>query len=157
MTTSTSSSPTIEITVLVQKLYSLVAQFEQKWPDRKFTPDGHLVGSLGEVLAAERYGLELLSMTEACHDARTRGGRLVQIKTTQGKSVGLGNESQHLLVLRLLPDGAIDEVYNGPGAPAWAAAGRMQRNGHRPISLARLERLMAGVRPEERIPAVTGR
>jgi hypothetical protein len=29
-------------------------------------------------------------------------------------------------------------IYNGPGAPAWTAAGKMQRNGQRPIGLKKL-------------------
>lgn len=33
--------------------------------------------------------------------------------------------------------------YEGQGAPAWEAAGRMQRNGQRTISLSRLSRIAA--------------
>ena len=32
---------------LVRDLYKLVAKFEALFPERKFTPDGHLVGSIG--------------------------------------------------------------------------------------------------------------
>ena len=38
----------------VGKLYDLVGQLEHLFPSRSFTLDGHLVGSIGEVLAAER-------------------------------------------------------------------------------------------------------
>jgi len=44
---------------LVQTLYKIVQELEACYPGRHFTPDGHLVGSLGEVLAANRYRLRL--------------------------------------------------------------------------------------------------
>jgi hypothetical protein len=72
---------------IVQRLYELIAELEDHFPSRKFTPDGHLVGSLGEVLAGYYYELELLPASTERHDARARDGRLVQIKATQGTSV----------------------------------------------------------------------
>lgn len=137
---------------LVRRLYEIVGQLEAAFPGRKFTLDGHLVGSIGEVLAAHRYGLKLLPASAEGHDARARDGRLVQIKATQAKMVGLRSRPQHLLVLRLNRDGTAEEVYNGPGAPAWRAAGKMQKNGQRPIGVAKLRALMAGVAERDRLP-----
>lgn len=37
----------------VGAIYRAVEEFEAAYPLRKFTPDGHLVGSIGEVIAAE--------------------------------------------------------------------------------------------------------
>ncbi len=36
---------------LIRQLYRVVAQLEAEF-GRKFTPDGHLVGSIGEVIGA---------------------------------------------------------------------------------------------------------
>jgi hypothetical protein len=55
---------------IVGRLYELVAELERHFPGRKFTPDGHLVGSLGEVLAAYYYELDLLEASTPKHDAR---------------------------------------------------------------------------------------
>jgi hypothetical protein len=49
------------------------------------------------------------------------------------------------------PQGAIEEVYNGPGAAAWNAAGRMQRNGHRVIRVGKLRYLTRTVDEKDRI------
>ncbi|WP_155253486.1 DUF6998 domain-containing protein [Bradyrhizobium japonicum] len=38
----------------VTDIYRAVAELEALYPGRKFTPDGHLVGSIGEVIAAVR-------------------------------------------------------------------------------------------------------
>lgn len=144
-------NPTVEVPALVEQLYEVVAKLENMFPRRTFTLDGHLVGSIGEVLAAEKYSLTLLPMTEPTHDAAAPDGRQVQIKTTQGRSVGLRAKPDHLLVLSLDSQGAIDEVYNGPGEAPWNAAGKMQRNGQRSIGVAKLRTLMADVRQDQRV------
>jgi hypothetical protein len=44
----------------VAKIYEAVAELESQYPGRKFTPDGHMVGSIGEVFTAEALGLHTL-------------------------------------------------------------------------------------------------
>lgn len=141
---------------LVVRLYDIVNELESHFEGRSFTPDGHLVGSLGEVLAAHAYGLTLYSASVAVHDGLCPAGREVQVKATQGKSIGIRAEPEHLLVLKLDRTGGFEEVYNGPGGPAWAAAGRMQKNGQRAISTSKLARLMETVDPSERLPTTSG-
>ena len=132
---------------LVERLYAIVGELEEHFPGRKFTPDGHLVGSIGEVLAAYHYGLSLYTASAPTHDACCPNGREVQVKATQGRSVGLRYEPEHLLVLKLDRQGGFNEMYNGPGDLAWAGAGKMQTNGQRSISTSRLTALM------EKVPA----
>lgn len=140
---------------LVRRLYEVVGQLEGAFPGRKFSLDGHLVGSIGEVIAADRYGLELLANSTEGHDARCPDGRLIQVKTTQGKSVGLRSQPKHLIVLVLRRDGTVEEAYNGPGHLAWEAAGPMQKNGQRRISISTLRSLKDQVEVSERIPCTT--
>ena len=149
MTSGTKQAAIASIPALVKQLYATVAEFHSLFPERKFTPDGHLVGSIGEVIAAHRYGLTLLPASAANHDATTIDGTLVQIKATQGKSVGLRAEPQHLIVLHLAETGEATEIYNGPGGMVWTACGMMQKNGQRPIRLSKLRTLMTSVPPGE--------
>ena len=104
----------IQIRGLVGRLYDVVSELEALLPERYFTPDGHLVGSLGEVLTAHRYGLALLPASAKRHDARARSGTLVQIKATQGKRVSLGSEPDHLLVLLIIRDGRPKKYSTAP-------------------------------------------
>ena len=145
---------TDSIPKLVRELYAIVDELERLFPGRRFTPDGHLVGSVGEVLAAHRYGLTLLPASAECHDAVTKDGRRIQIKATQRRSVAIRGEPDHLIVLQLHRDGTSSEAYNGPGGPPWRNAGRMQKNGQRPISLAKLRALMDDVPGSERFPQI---
>ena len=48
-------------------------------------------------------------------------------------------------------DGTFSEEYNGPGKLAWDHCGKMQKNGQRPISLAKLRELQTRVPQSERL------
>jgi len=104
---------------LLRVIYDAVDELESMFPGRHFTPDGHLVGSLGEALAAHHYKLELLPASAQCHDG-TCDGRSVQIKATQGDRIALSSQPDFLLVLKLKRDGSFTEEYNGPGKPVWS-------------------------------------
>lgn len=143
-----------EAAVLIRQIYKIVDRLEALFPGRHFTPDGHMVGSIGEVLAAARYGLELLPASAYLHDARAADGKLVQVKATQSNRIAFrGAEGpQHLIVMSLNPDGTATEEYNGPGDVPWASAGALQDNGQRPLSLSRLRSLMADTDTALRLP-----
>ena len=140
-----------QIPALIRSLYETVAELQKLFPDRPFTPDGHLVGSIGEVIAAHNYNLWLLPPSTEGYDALTADGRRVEIKITQGTGVALRNRPDYLLVLKLRADGTAEEVYNGPGGEPWAQSCRMQKNGQRPISLSKLKGLMKTVCEENKI------
>jgi hypothetical protein len=147
-----------KVPILVRRLYEITSELGALF-GRRFTPDGHLVGSLGEVLAAYNYGIDLYVASTECHDGKCRAtGRQVQVKATQGDSVALGtNEvAEVLLVLRLDPalPRLFEEVYNGPGGRVWDVAGKPQKTGQRPIRLSSLRRLMTDVPEGDRIKPV---
>lgn len=143
-----------KIPSLVKELYAIVYKLEQEYEGRKFTLDGHLVGSIGEVLVSYFYDLELLPSSTEKHDAKAKDGSLVQIKATQGNSVGLRSEPDNLIVIKILKDRSFIEVFNGPGHLAWQNAGNMQKNGQRAISVSKLKKLMNDVANSSRTPKV---
>lgn len=138
----------------IKALYDISRDLESLFPGRHYTPDGHMIGSVGEALAASHYGLELFPTGTETHDARARDGRLVQIKTTQVNCVSLSSEPEFLLVLKIHPDGAFSEIYNGPGALVWAHCGKMQKNGQRKISLNKLRGLQEKITAYERLDCI---
>ena len=136
----------------IKEIYEISAELERLFPGRHYTPDGHMIGSIGEALAASYYGLELFPASEETHDAKAPDGRLVQIKATQINRISLSSEPRWLLVLRIHRDGTFSEEYNGPGKLAWEHCGKMQKNGQRPISLAKLRILQVEVPDSVRLP-----
>ena len=76
----------------------------------------------------------------------------------EGKRIslrGMEPEADHLLVLRINSDGSASEVFNGPAAPVWAAAGRMQSNGQRVVSVSRLMAMQPKVSADQRLQKVS--
>ena len=136
----------------IKALYEISHDLEELFPGRHYTPDGHMIGSIGEALAASYYNLELFPASEKTHDAKAPDGRLVQIKATQINRVALSSEPEWLLVLKIHEDGTFSEEYNGPGKLAWDHCGELQKNGQRPISLAKLRKLQAEVPDSVRLP-----
>jgi hypothetical protein len=139
---------------LVQQLYATVQELEAMFPGRHFTPDGHMVGSLGECLVADAYGLKLLPASNKGYDAVTSFGQQVEIKATQSGSVAFRGEPQHTIIIKILPDGTFEEIYNGPGALVWGHfKGKvLPSNGQFQISLTQLRKLNKSVAPADRVP-----
>ena len=144
-----------EFPKVIRSIYDAVDALERMFPGRHFTPDGHMVGSLGEALAAYHYGIELFGASAHRHDG-TCMGRKIQVKATQGERIALSSEPEHLLVLRLSRDGGFIEEYNGPGAPVWDVVSHKPRpkNGQYQVSLVTLRKLMSAVASSNRLPRV---
>ena len=130
----------------VARIYEATAALEARYPQRKFAPDGHLVGSIGEVIAAEALGLTLHPMSRPGHDAYDANGD-VQIKMTAGTRVAMYATCDRLVVLRIVSPKEAEIVYDGPGQSVWEKAGKMWKNGQRVVSLSRLRAIAAKDHP----------
>ena len=135
-------------------LYEIVKELETMFPGRHFTPDGHMVGSLGECLVADAYGLELMPASTEGFDAVSKLGKCVEIKATQAKSVAFRSCPEHTIVIKIHPDGKFSECYNGPGSIVWNTFQGRKRpsNGQFQISVTRLIALNTEVADEDRVP-----
>ncbi len=105
-----------ELLEITEKLRNLkIAQ------ERKFTLDGNLVGDIGEVLAAEKYGIKLHPPGNNIHDGiEIKSGKEVQIKSSFGCQSYFPTNKDHipdyLLAIKIKNNGKIVELYNGPGS-----------------------------------------
>ena len=132
---------------LIRELFRITGELTEMTA-RPFTPDGHLVGSLGEVIAASAYGLDLEPpSTKAC-DAKDKNGRSVEIKATFSDRVAFRRhdvdcEPAHCIVLQLQSDAGFEEIYNGPMRAILERLSLRQlpRNGQIQISLHQLRML----------------
>ncbi len=139
------------MTQLLEELYAASAKLEDIFPGRKFTLDGHLVGSIGEVIAAYMFDLKLAPASNQGHDAVAPDGRQVEVKLTQRTSVAMRHEPKHLVALHRPKGGPVRVIFNGPGKAAWDAAGKMQKNGQRSIGIARLTLLNKTIDESQRL------
>jgi hypothetical protein len=122
-------------TDLLAQIYSAVAELETMFPGRHFTPDGHMVGSIGEAIAAYHYGIDLHRPGHKVFDGRKNGKQI------------------QLLVLKLEQNGDFKEIYNGNADRVWKSLA------HRPvtdageihITLNKLKALQREVQDQEKI------
>ena len=125
----------------VAKIYEAVEELKAEFPGRPFTPDGHLVGSIGEVMAREVFKFELYPPSNKGHDAKCKSRGDVEVKITAGKSVSFYGDCNHLIVLKIVSPEEGEVVYDGPGAPVMKIAGKPQKNGQRRASLRKIMNL----------------
>jgi hypothetical protein len=105
-----------DVPKLIAQLYQTVQGLNKLYPARPFTPDGHLVGSIGEVVAADTYDLRLEKCSNPGFDAKTQEGQTVEITLTGGASVSLSSDCtppDFLIVLKLNRNTGFNEIYNG--------------------------------------------
>jgi hypothetical protein len=141
---------------LVKELYSTVNRLEKMFPGRHFTPDGHMVGSIGECLVADAYGLELMTASNKGFDALSPCGKQVEIKATQSKSAAFRSEPEHVIVIQIAPDGSFTEIFNGPGSVVWKQfdGKPLPSNGQYQISINRLKKLNKAIASDQKVHRV---
>lgn len=142
-----------KISERIKDLLSIVCELEKEFPDRKFTLDGHLIGSIGEVLASHYYGIDLFPSSYPLYDGIV-DKKKVQIKITQGNSVDITGEPDYLIVLFLKKsEGKVYEVYNGTGKRALANSKKTE-SGCYNCSLKRLYNCNLETESDEKIVAI---
>ncbi len=139
----------------IKDLLYIVKNLETTFEGRRFTLDGHLIGSIGEIMAAYYYGIQLYPPSTPVHDGIAPDGKKVQIKITQQNKIAMKEEPDYLIVLHLnRTNSEITEAYNGPGKKPWESAYKNNRNNDRYIPLNKLLHLNTFINPEEQIPPV---
>jgi hypothetical protein len=101
------------------------------------------------------YGLEPLATGSKAHDCSIND-LLVQVKTTQRDSIQIGEPCDHLIALKLMPDGGSEEFFNGPGGFVWDLVKNkpMPKNGLYAVRLNKLRELMNLVPTERRVARI---
>lgn len=140
----------------VQNLYAIVDELERMFPGRPFTPDGHMVGSLGECLVADAYDLELMPPSNEGYDAVSKDGTKIEIKATQARSVAFRSYPEHTIIIRIKRDGTFEECFNGPGELIWRQFDGRSRpsNGQYQIAINKVKTLNESVSSSQRVPRV---
>lgn len=127
---------------LVRDIFAACQELSRR-TGRSITPDGHLVGSLGEIYAAQQLNLTLHKASNEGFDATDAAGQKVEIKTTTGRRISLaatGTAAERLVVVQLeRATGTPVIVYDGDAQSAWDRAGAPQKNGQRSLSLTTLK------------------
>lgn len=150
----------------IKQLLEITQKLEAKYIhlNKQFSLDGKLVGDIGEVLAAEKYGLKLLDENAPIHDAEEIAtGRMVQIKSSfKGNCYfPCGNERipEYFLSINIHETGEIEEIFNGPGqfiVDQYILKGNLKpyRNSYYTLAKGRLKELNELVPEEDKVKIV---
>ncbi|MBA7644682.1 hypothetical protein ES703_52427 [subsurface metagenome] len=147
----------MEITIsdAVKQLLQIVKQLQSKYPKKKFTLDGRLVGDIGEVLVEDAYDVKLHEGLQKHHDGITPDGKQVQIKATMQNwlTFPVDHIPDYYLGIKIKPDGTFREIFNGPGRVAREAVKdrKPTKTNLHTVSISILERLNEKVHEKDRI------
>jgi len=145
-----------EVPALIGDLMRVTARLNTLFEGRPFTPDGHLVGSIGEVVAEYIYEVKLQPSSTPQIDAHTKDGRSVQIKLTGAKGTSFGfrwsselrNQPADLVIALKLTESGFAEIYNGPFPIKLLESRRDTSNGQISVALSKLAELNPSVLPQ---------
>ena len=144
-----------KVSELIQRLFDIAVELEKELPGRGFLPAGQQLGNLGEVLIADRFGLQLTPPMTKKIDAYAHDGTRVQLKAVTDKYAGV-NVSGHrpdgdiiMIVALIHRDGSFEIIFNGPECLAWdISQAKAKSTGRKFVSKGPLLRLAKEI-PEE--------
>ncbi|MFH1340384.1 MAG: hypothetical protein ABIL01_04085 [Pseudomonadota bacterium] len=123
------SGDRVKLPKSVAKIYEAVAELSAEYPGRPFTPDGHLIGSIGGVVARETFGFELHEPSNKHHDARCSLRGDAEVKITAGNTISMRGPCNHLIVLKVVSPRYVEIIFDGSGIGLWEDAGKTASNG----------------------------
>lgn len=114
-----------DIVASLNKQYNELSDENEAHHKPKFTLDGKLVGDIGEVLAANAYGLKLFRANKHRYDGCVleNENKKVQIKSTIQGHIYFPRDREktpdYFLAILINNDGTFEELYNGTGEFIW--------------------------------------
>ena len=147
------------LTAAIQKMFEAQRDLCGAFPKRPFTPDGRMIGDIGEAIAEIDYQVTVDPKSRKDWDGKREGVcegcREVQIKATQKDSVDLKEppDSGCLLVFKILRDGSWECCYNGDIGRVWKSLGenKASKSGEKSINVDALKKLNQAVEGCDRI------
>ena len=105
----------------VRDLIEISKKLGAKYPPKKFTLDGRIVGDIGETIVSKHYKITLFQKVVKHIDGYVEGTspvKNVQIKATMQSKGSINYPSFHhpqmLLAIKIKEDGSFTELFNGP-------------------------------------------
>ncbi|MBW4057143.1 MAG: hypothetical protein HIU83_17490 [Proteobacteria bacterium] len=105
----------------IATIYSAANELGRDYGISTCTPDGHLLGAIGQIAAKIAFGLEFGSSKTEHNATITKGAKKVhvQVRSTGRGTIALREEPEYLISLNISNNGEIGLLYNGPGKHVW--------------------------------------
>jgi len=144
----------------IRKMFEAQRQLREAFPKRLFTPDGRMIGDIGEATAEIAYQVTVDPTSRPHWDGKREdiceGCLDVQIRATQKDDTYMKEppDDGRLLVFKIFSDGSWECCYNGDARKVWRSldAKKATKNGEKFISLDALRKLNQDVQNCQRVP-----
>jgi hypothetical protein len=139
----------------IGEIYQIADELGKAFNIDTCTPDGHLLGAIGQIAAKIAFGLEFGSQKEEHNCTWSDGLRKVnvQVRCSGRGSIALRQQPEHLIALEILETGRIRLLFNGPGESVWRRI-RHQKNAQKYVSSTALLDLQKQVHAKNQIQIV---
>ena len=143
----------------IRKMFEAQRELQTAFPKRLFTPDGRMIGDIGEAIAEMAYRVTVDAKSRKDWDGKREetcdGCPEVQVRATQGDETYIKKppEDGRLLVFKIFRDGTWECCYNGGARSVWNSQATRKANerGEKFIKLQALKVLNQTVADAERI------
>ena len=139
----------------IAEIYTIASELGDAFGIDTCTPDGHLLGAIGQIAAKIAFGLEFGSEEEEHNCSWSDGVRKinVQVRCSGRGNIALRREPEHLIALEIAPNGSIRLLFNGPGKLVWERIDH-QKSAQKYASANLLRRVQTEVAQRDQLPII---
>jgi len=105
----------------IASIYGIANELGREFNISKCTPDGHLLGAIGQIAAKIAFGLNFGSNKKEHNCTWSDQDRIIniQVRCTGRGSIALREEPEYLIAIEIFESGKLSLLYNGPGKFLW--------------------------------------
>ena len=105
----------------IASIYEIANELGREFNISKCTPDGHLLGAIGQIAAKIAFGLQFGSNEKEHNCTWSDKGKIlnIQVRSTGRGSVAIRKEPEYLIAIEITETGRLYLLYNGPGKFVW--------------------------------------
>ena len=105
----------------IASIYEIANELGREFNIAKCTPDGHLLGAIGQIAAKIAFGLQFGSGEKEHNCTWSDNGKTldIQVRSTGRGSVAIRKEPEYLIAIEIAETGRLYLLYNGPGKFVW--------------------------------------
>ncbi len=130
------------VRAIIKEIFELQNELRRIAPNFNWGGLGNLLGDYGEYMSLKSYDLTPAPTGTKDHDALTKDGLTVQIKTNRWASqIGFRGVSDLLLVMHVTDEAEINELYYGSAKAVLKEARYSERDNKHMIAISKLKQL----------------
>jgi hypothetical protein len=139
----------------IAAIYEIAYELGNVFEIDKCTPDGHLLGTIGQIAAKIGFRLKFGSEEEGNNCTWSDGAKKINVQVVcSGRgNIALRRKPEHLIALEIASNGSIRLLFNGPGKLVWERI-QHQRSAQKYASANLLRMAQTEVTQSEQLPVI---